>query len=121
MASLISPTVKPPPPGIVEVDTVIGENRMGLVGHGRDKMAKELGGTLGGRFLMSSKIDGDKEMELAFFGPHFGNVDVEEADRVGFELLLRRLAPLDIRQLADAVALQTTMQRRSRHTNGIRE
>jgi hypothetical protein len=35
-------------------------------------------------------------MELAFFGPHFGNVDVEEADRVSFELLLRRLAPLDI-------------------------
>ena len=53
-------------------------------------------------------------MELAFFGPHFGNVDVEEADRVSCELLLRRLAPLDIWQLADAVALQTTMQRRSR-------
>jgi hypothetical protein len=43
-------------------------------------------------------IDGDKKMELAFFGPHFGNVDVEEADRIGFELLLRRLAPLDIRR-----------------------
>jgi hypothetical protein len=54
MASLISPTVKPPPPGIVEVDTVIGENRKDLVRHGRDKMAKELGGNLGGRFLMSS-------------------------------------------------------------------
>ena len=59
-------------------------------------------------------------MELAFFGPHFGNVDVEEADRVGFELLLRRLAPLDIWQLADAVALQTTMQRRSRQMRDAR-
>jgi hypothetical protein len=39
---------------------------------------------------------------------------VEEADRVGFELLLRRLAPLDIRQLADAVALQAAVQRGSR-------
>jgi hypothetical protein len=104
-----------------EVDTVIGENRMDFVGHGRDKMAKEFDGNLSGRFLMQldkdefrRSIDGDKEMELAFFGPHFGNVDVEEADRVGFELLPRRLAPLDIRQLADAVALQTTMQRRSR-------
>jgi hypothetical protein len=34
------------------VDTVIGENRMDFVGHGRDKMAKEFGGNLGGRFLM---------------------------------------------------------------------
>jgi hypothetical protein len=93
-----------------EVDTVIGENRMDFVGYGRDKMAKEFGGDLGGRFLMQldkgefrRSIDGDKEMELAFFGPHFGNVDVEGADRVSFELLLRRLAPLDIWQLADAV------------------
>ena len=122
---LISPTVMPPPPGIVKVDTVIGENRMDFVGYGRDKMAKELGGNLGGRFLMSSRrtagaIDGDKEMELAFFGPHFGNVDVEEADRVGCALLLRRLAPLDIWQLADAVALQTTMQRRSRQMRDAR-
>jgi Trypsin-like peptidase domain len=101
-----------------EMDTVIGKNRMDLVGHGRDKMAEELGGC--GRFLMQfdkrefrRSIDGDKKMELAFFGPHFGNVDVEEADRIGLELLLRRLAPLDIRQLADAVALQTAVQRGS--------
>ena len=94
---------------------------MDLVGHGRNKMVKEFGGNLGGRFLMQldkgefrRSIDGDKEMELAFFGPHFGNVDVEEADRIGFELLLRRLAPLDIRQLADAVALQSAVQRGSR-------
>ena len=59
-------------------------------------------------------IDGDKEMELAFFGPHLGNVDVEEANRISFELLLRRLVPLDIRQLVDAVALQTAVQRRPR-------
>ena len=96
-----------------EVNTIIGENRMDFVGHGRDKMAKEFGGNLGGRFLMQldkgefrRSIDGDKEMELAFLGSHFGNVDVEEADRVSFELLLRRLAPLDIWQLADAVALK---------------
>ncbi len=110
-----------------EVDTVIGENHMDFVGHGRNKMAKEFGGNLGGRFLMQldkgefrRSIDGDKEIELPFFGPHFGNVDVEEADRVSFELHLRRLAPLDIWQLADAVALQTTMQRRSRQMRDAR-
>ena len=91
---------------------------MNFVGHGRDKMAKELGGDFCGRFLMQldkgefrRPIDGDKEMELAFFGPHLGNVDVEEANRIGFEPLLRRLFPLDIRQLVDAVALQTAVQR----------
>ena len=35
-----------------EVETVIGKNCMDLVGHGRDQMAKEFGGNLGGRFLM---------------------------------------------------------------------
>jgi hypothetical protein len=36
------------------------------------------------------------------------------ADRIDFELLLRRLPSLDIRQLADAVAPQTAVQRGSR-------
>src|SRR3984893_3055521 len=104
-----------------EVDTVVGENRMNLVRHGRDEVAEEVGGDPRGRFLMQldkgefrGSIDCDKEMKLAFFGPNFGNVDVEEADWIGFELLLRRLVPLDIRQLADAVALQTAVQRGSR-------
>ena len=70
-----------------EVDTVIGENRIDLVGHGRDEVAKEPGGNLGGRFRMQlgkgefrRSVDGDEEIELAFFGSHFGNVDMEEAD-----------------------------------------
>ena len=40
--------------GYREVDAVVGENRMDLVRHGRDEMAKEVGGDPGGRFLMSS-------------------------------------------------------------------
>lgn len=35
-----------------EVDAVVGENRMDLVGRGRDETAKEVGGNLGRRFLM---------------------------------------------------------------------
>ena len=58
-------------------------------------------------------VDGDEEMELVFLGPHFGNVDMEEADRVSLELLPRRLVPLDIWQLADAMTLEATMQRGS--------
>ncbi len=37
-----------------EVDTIIGKNRMDFVGHGRDKMAKEFGGTLVVAFSCSS-------------------------------------------------------------------
>ena len=54
-----------------------------------------------------------KQVELAFCGLHFGDVDVEEADRIGLELLLRGLVALDLRQPADPMALQTAMQRRA--------
>jgi len=40
-----------------------------------------------------SKIDRDKQIELAFFGSNFGNVDMEEADRILFESLLGSLEP----------------------------
>ena len=55
-------------------------------------------------------VDCDEHMELALFGSDLCDVDVEEADRIGLELLLRRSVALDIRQSADAVALQTAVQ-----------
>ena len=106
------------PAGYREVNAIVGENRMNLVRHGRDEVAKEVGGDPCGCFLMQlgkgefrRSVDSDEEMELAFLGPHFGNVDMEEADRVSLELLPRRLVPLDIWQLADAMTLEATMQR----------
>ena len=90
------------------MNAIVGENRMNLVRHGRDEVAKEVGGDPRGCFLMQvgkgefrRSVDSDEKMELAFLGPHFGNVDMEEADRVSPELLPRRLVPLDIGQLAD--------------------
>lgn len=50
-------------------------------------------------------IDGNEHMQLALFSAHIGNVDVEVADRVALELLLRRPVAVDIRQAADAVTL----------------
>jgi hypothetical protein len=49
-------------------------------------------------------------VELALFGAHLSDIDVEEADRIGLELLLRRPVAFDIRQAADAVALQAAVQ-----------
>jgi hypothetical protein len=58
-----------------------------------------------------------RNLELAFFGPDFGDVDVKEADRVRHELVLRRgLVPFDLREPADAVSLQAAMQGRPRQT-----
>lgn len=51
-------------------------------------------------------VIGDEHMQLALFGAHLGDVDVELADQVGLELLLGRPISLDIGQAADAVALQ---------------
>jgi hypothetical protein len=41
-----------------------------------------------GKGKLRSAIDGDEEIEFAFFCPDLGDVDVEEADRVGLEFLL---------------------------------
>lgn len=58
---------------------------------------------------LAGAIDGDVEVELAS-GLELSNVDVEVADRVSLELFLWRLAAFDLRQSADAVALETAMQ-----------
>ena len=95
-----------------ELDAVVGEHGVDLVRDGRDQPEQELLGDGGGGLLVQfdeselrCAIDGDEHVQLALFGPHLGDVDVEVADRVAFELLLRRLVTFDIRQAADAVAL----------------
>ena len=63
---------------------------------------------------LGGAVDGDEQVELAFGGSHLGDVDMEVADRIGLELLLGGLVAFDLRQAADAVALQAAMQRRAR-------
>ena len=58
-------------------------------------------------------IDGHEQVEFAFGGSHLSQIDVEEADWIGVELLLVKLVTFDLRQAADAMALQTTMKRRT--------
>jgi hypothetical protein len=50
-------------------------------------------------------VNANEQMELAFFGPNFGDIDVKEADRVRLELLLHALVPFDLREPADAVSV----------------
>ena len=59
---------------------------------------------------LAGPVDGNEEVELAFCGSHFGNIDMEVANRVGLELLLWSLVALNLRQPFDAVALKAAMQ-----------
>ena len=100
-----------------ELDPIVGENRVDLVGDSRDQSFEEGRGGGPSRLPdqlhegeLAGAIDGDVEVELAFSGLELCNVDVEVADRVSLELFLRRLAAFDLRQSADAVALETAMQ-----------
>ena len=62
---------------------------------------------------LRSSVDGHEEVELALGGPHLGQVDVEEADRIAVELLPPGLVAFHLGQTADAMAFETTVQRRS--------
>lgn len=90
---------------------------MDLVGDGRDQAQQEVSGDGGGGLLVQldegefrGAVDSDEHMQLALFGSHLGNVDVEVADRVAPELPLRRPVALDIGQTANAMALQAAVQ-----------
>ena len=84
-----------------ELDAIVGENGVDLVGDSRDQSFEEGRGRGPSRLLdqlhegeLAGAIDGDIEIELAFGGLDLGDVDMEIADRISLELFLRRLARL---------------------------
>ena len=58
-------------------------------------------------------VDGYEQVERAFRSSYLCQVDVEEADRIGVELLPLGLVTFDVRQPTDAVTLQTPMKGRA--------
>ena len=106
--------------GKAELDAVVGQYCMDLVRHSRDQRGEEGRRSNPVGFVdqldegeFASAVNADKEEQFALCRLHLGNVDVEVADRVGFELLFGGLVAFDIRQPSDAMPLQTPMQRRS--------
>ena len=59
---------------------------------------------------LAGPVDGNKEMKLAFCGSHFGNIDMEVANRIGLELLLWSLVAFNIWQPFNTMALKAAMQ-----------
>ena len=87
------------------------------VRHGRDQVAQERGCDHFPGLLMQfhenelgGAVDSDEEIQLAFGRLNLSNINVEVAERVGLELLLRRLVAIDLGQSADIVPLQTAVQ-----------
>ena len=80
-----------------ELDPIVGENRVDLVGNRRDQSFEEDRGGGPSCLLnqshkgeLAGTINGYIEVELAFSGLDLGDVDVEIADRICLELFLRR-------------------------------
>ncbi|SDZ06781.1 hypothetical protein SAMN05421755_10991, partial [Nitrosomonas sp. Nm33] len=54
--------------------------------------------------------DDDEQIEFAFLGAHFSDVDMKVSNGILLELLFRRFIAIYIRQPTDAVALIAAMQ-----------
>jgi hypothetical protein len=100
-----------------ELDAIVAEHRMDLIGNGCHQIWREFPRYSGSGLFMKfhvgelrRAVDCYEHVELTLFGPHLSNVDVEEANRVTLELLLRRSIAFDVQQSADAMTLQATVQ-----------
>lgn len=100
-----------------ELDAIVGQYGVDLIGHGFEHVLQELPGRLSvgccnelGDGEFGSPVNADEQIELPFAGLHFGDVDVKESDGVALELLALGLVALDIRQARDAMSLQAAMQ-----------
>jgi len=103
-----------------ELDTVVGEHGVDAVRNGFDERFEEGCGSPHVGFFdefdhceLRGPVDSHEQVELTFGGSHLGQVDVEETDRIGVELLPLGHIAFDIGQPADAVTLQTPMKGRA--------
>jgi hypothetical protein len=80
------------PPAIGELHAVVRQDRVDLLGYGVDEVTPELrrDGLDGLRVqlgigTLARAVNGDEQVEPAFFGTYFGHIEVEVSDRIGLE------------------------------------
>ncbi|GKY88863.1 hypothetical protein STA1M1_27320 [Sinisalibacter aestuarii] len=100
-----------------DLDAVIRQDRMDLVGHRFQKVLEELPSCLPiglrdqlGHGELAGSVNGHKETELVFFCPDLGDIDVEIADRGAFELLALGFVACDVWQTGYPMPLKTAVQ-----------
>lgn len=100
-----------------ELDAVIGQHRMDLVGydldHGDQESRSRSPTGLRNKLdagKLAGPVDRHIEIEPAFGFTQSGDIDVEVADRIGLELALRLLAACHLGQPAAPVLLHAAMQ-----------
>jgi hypothetical protein len=107
-----------------ELNAVVGEHGVNFVRNGFNKRRQEDGRGRSAGLLHKGKfagpVDRNIQVQLAFGGPYFGNVDVEITDRIGLELLLVRFVAFDFRQSRNAMTPQAAMQRGARQVRDRR-
>lgn len=103
-----------------EMHSFVGEQGVNRIGQELDQCVQEVGRDPLSGLLMhldegepGGPVDGDEEVKLALLGANLGNIDVEVADRVGFELLAPGPVAIEVGQPGDVVPLQAAMQRRA--------
>jgi len=101
-----------------EVNAMVGQDRVHPVRHRLDQRAQEVAGDSGRHLLvqfhkseLAGAINRNQQIEPSLLSAHFGDVDVEVADGVGLKFLLGWLIAGHRGQAADAMPLQTTMER----------
>ena len=89
-----------------EMNAIVGERRMDLVGNRLDQsVEKARGGFCRGSLMqldegeLRRSIDRHEHIEFAFGRAHLGDIDMEIADRIGFEFPLGGDLAVDFRQL----------------------
>ena len=94
---------------------------MDLVRDGGDQAAQEVPGGAARHLLvqldegeLGGAVDRDDEVELALRGSNLGDVEVEEADRIGLEFAFGRGFAFVLGQARDPMTLKATMQGRAR-------
>src|SRR5215203_327970 len=98
-----------------ELNPIVGQYRVDLVGNGSDQRLEEAGSDQlrglpidAGEDQLRSAVHGHEQMGFAALVAQFGNIDVEVADLVGLKPLW--LLAIHRRQTGDAVALEAAMQ-----------
>ena len=102
---------------IAKLNAVIGQYRVDGIRDGRNQVLQKGDGrftrspiTQFGIGELAGAVNGHEQVQLAFLGTHFGDIDVEVAYRIALEALLVLGCRFIVGQTADAVALVTTVQ-----------